>query len=147
MHDYIIQLSPRPIGLHDFISAENFEHDDIKDFAEYVSDTNESGRAAALGELERLVARIGHVNRADSFIQFSLANVIADFAEWTRMITSGSDGISPRQLSEALKHYEGSRLMFWYLGAFIPSAFLLEDISRSYMPTALYIGGILDYKA
>lgn len=41
----------------------------------------------------------------------------------------------------------GSRLMFWYLGAFIPSAFLLEDISRSYMPTALYIGGILDYKA
>nr|DAG36498.1 MAG TPA: hypothetical protein [Caudoviricetes sp.] len=37
--------------------------------------------------------------------------------------------------------------MFWYLGAFIPSAFLLEDIARSYMPTALYIGGILDYKA
>lgn len=146
MYNYIIQLSLRPIGLHDFISADDFEHGDISDFAEYVSDTDESGRAEALGELERLAAHIGHVNRAGNFIQFSLADVIAKLSEWTRLMASG-DSISLRLLSEDLKYYEGSRIMFWYLGAFIPPAFLLEDISRSHTPTALYIGGILDYKS
>lgn len=135
------------MGMHDFISADDFEREDYRDFAEYVSDTDKSGCAAALEELERLVNSMGHVDRCDRFIQFSLANVIADVAEWTRRTVSGSDGTSPRRMSEELKHYEGSRLMFWYLGAFVPSAFLLEDIARSYMPTALYIGGILDYKA
>ena len=145
MHEYIIQLAPEPIGEHNFITASDFEYSDFNDFAAYVLDVNESGYAAALEELERLVSRIGHVNRRDGFIQFGLANVIADYADWTRMVTSGSEGISARRLSEDLKYYEGSRMMFWYLGAFVPSAFLIEDIARSYAPTALHIGGILDY--
>ena len=144
MHEYIIQLAPEPIREHDFITAGDFEYSDFNDFAAYVLDVNESGYTAALEELERLVSHIGHVNRRDRFIQFSLANVVTELNEWTRlMLSSGSVG--PRRLSEDLKYYEGSRLMFWYLGEFVPSAFLIEDIARSYVPTALHIGGILDY--